>query len=61
LGLIWAHHSIRSHGGSQRKHDATILTINGSPIVELDYSEHHIRMLYNWEKIAYDKDPYKEL
>lgn len=37
------------------------ITINGSPTVELDYSAHHIRILYNWEKIPYDKDPYEEL
>ncbi|MBU4352915.1 MAG: hypothetical protein KJ939_07605, partial [Nanoarchaeota archaeon] len=37
------------------------ITINGSPTVELDYSAHHVRMLYNWEKIPYDKDPYEEL
>jgi len=37
------------------------ITINGSPTVELDYSAHHVRMLYNWEYIPYDKDPYEEL
>lgn len=37
------------------------ITINGSPTVELDYSAHHIRILYNWEKIPYAKDPYEEL
>ena len=37
------------------------ITINGSPTVELDYAAHHVRMLYNWAKIPYDKDPYEEL
>jgi hypothetical protein len=35
--------------------------INGEPSVELDYGAHHVRMLYNWQGIAYDKDPYDEL
>jgi hypothetical protein len=35
--------------------------IDGHPSVELDYGAHHVRMLYNWLDIPYDKDPYAEL
>ncbi len=32
--------------------------INGQPTVELDYSAHHIRMVYHLEGIDYKEDPY---
>ncbi len=34
------------------------ILINGKPTVELDYSAHHIRMLYHLEGIDYKDDPY---
>lgn len=37
------------------------ITINGAQTAELDYSAHHVRILYNSCKIPYDKDPYQEL
>lgn len=35
--------------------------INGSPTVELDYSAHHIRMLYHDCELDYQEDPYQIL
>jgi len=37
------------------------MRINGEPIVELDYSALHIRMLYHMEGIDYREDPYVAL
>ncbi|NTV13514.1 MAG: hypothetical protein HGA96_06230 [Desulfobulbaceae bacterium] len=37
------------------------ITINGEPTVELDYSAHHVRMLYHLSSIDYCGDPYMAL
>jgi hypothetical protein len=37
------------------------IRINGNPTVELDYSAHHIRMLYHKEGLQYTDDPYSLL
>ncbi|GAA5521776.1 hypothetical protein LQ318_08475 [Aliifodinibius salicampi] len=34
------------------------LSINGDPVVEVDYSGLHPRLLYTWEGCQYDDDPY---
>jgi hypothetical protein len=38
--------------------DRKLLTINDNPTVELDYSAHHIRMLYHIIGMEYNDDPY---
>jgi len=38
--------------------DRKFLTINDNPTVELDYSAHHIRMLYHIIGMEYNDDPY---
>ena len=38
--------------------DRKLLTINDNPTVELDYSAHHIRMLYHIIGMEYKDDPY---
>ena len=36
--------------------------INGSPVVELDFKAHHVRLLFQeYASIPYEKDPYEEL
>jgi hypothetical protein len=41
--------------------DRALLTINDNPTVELDYSGHHIRMLYHILGMEYVDDPYETL
>jgi len=41
--------------------DRKLITINDNPTVELDYSAHHIRMLYHLKGINYTADPYGTL
>jgi hypothetical protein len=40
------------------KHMRPFIHIDGRPIIELDFSALHIRMLYHREGIAYQQDPY---
>lgn len=46
------------HIGTNKDWRKRYILINGSPTVELDYSAHHIRILYHLEGIDYDDDPY---
>lgn len=51
----------RFYGGSFQQlneKDRAKITINGSPVIEVDYSAYHLNMLYHLTNKQFDNDPY---
>ena len=51
----------RFYGGSYqqlKESDRAKITINGSPVIEVDYSAYHLNMIYNLTGKQFDEDPY---